>query len=317
MIVLQGVKRAVESLAFHPDGENLVFAGGYDDTVEYWSATTGIKLHEWTGPHGAREVRFHPSGRLLLCSYATSSPRSDEDFIALDTETWDSVAITSPDTPTHIAIAPTGDRLVIHNFGYHARLLGRTITAKGVGRRLWAKNLYTRDRTTEWIVGGLDFFPDGDRFASVEFQRRDDTHSRSDAVLRIRSAATGGIDDQIPCPCEVGFDARVSPDGEWVAFHALTELLFVPTGDPKAVVKLRNPNRKHLTSIAFHPSGRFLATTSNDKTVRLHDRDADWAVTRTFDWKIGALKSVAFSPDGNLAAAGGEKGQIVVWDVDV
>jgi hypothetical protein len=40
-------------------------------------------------------------------------------------------------------------------------------------------------------------------------------------------------------------------------------------------------------------------------------------VTQAFNWEIGRLRSVAFSPDGMLAAAGGDRGKIVVWDVDL
>jgi WD40 repeat protein len=37
---------------------------------------------------------------------------------------------------------------------------------------------------------------------------------------------------------------------------------------------------------------------------------------RKFQWKLGPLRCVAFSPDGTLAAAGSEDGKIVVWDMD-
>jgi hypothetical protein len=37
---------------------------------------------------------------------------------------------------------------------------------------------------------------------------------------------------------------------------------------------------------------------------------------RAYTWKLGKLRSIAFSADGTLAAAGTGKGQ-VVWDVDL
>jgi WD40 repeat protein len=42
-----------------------------------------------------------------------------------------------------------------------------------------------------------------------------------------------------------------------------------------------------------------------------------WNVARTFTWDIGRMRSVAFSPDGALAAAGSDRGKVVVWDVDL
>lgn len=77
-----------------------------------------------------------------------------------------------------------------------------------------------------------------------------------------------------------------------------------------------NDNRKHFTAIAFHPSGRYLAATSNDATVKLYDTDT-WQLAKTFEWNVGRLRSVAFSPDGALAAVGSDTGKIVVWDVDL
>jgi WD40 repeat protein len=108
-----------------------------------------------------------------------------------------------------------------------------------------------------------------------------------------------------------------SPDGRFYVVRSRDQLAIFSTDDfskPLAVVK--NDNRKQFTGIAFHPSGKYLAATSNDETVKVYDT-ATWEVAHTFTWKIGKMKSVAFSPDGALAAAGSDKGQVLVWDVDL
>lgn len=81
-------------------------------------------------------------------------------------------------------------------------------------------------------------------------------------------------------------------------------------------VRVKNDTRQHFTAAAFHPSGRYLFTTSNDATVTVWDTD-DWVRVKRFAWDIGRLRSVAVSADGLLAAAGSDRGRVVVWDVDV
>jgi WD40 repeat protein len=83
---------------------------------------------------------------------------------------------------------------------------------------------------------------------------------------------------------------------------------------PAVVAELRS-GRAYFSGVAFHPSGRSLAATGHDGAVRLYDA-ATWKEAQAYDWGVGKLLCVAFSPDGALGAAGGEGGQVVVWDVE-
>jgi WD40 repeat protein len=109
----------------------------------------------------------------------------------------------------------------------------------------------------------------------------------------------------------------VSPDGGLLAALSGRSVI---VWDMKAVesppIKVTSPGRLAFTGTAFHPSGKYLAVTSNDATVYLYDTRT-WSVLQTFAWEIGRLRCVAFSADGCLAAAGNDRGQIVVWDVDL
>jgi WD40 repeat protein len=106
------------------------------------------------------------------------------------------------------------------------------------------------------------------------------------------------------------------PQDTWLALRSRNAIYLWNANDFAIEPKRIAAGKKELTSLAFHPSGRFLAATSNDETVKLYDTET-WQIAQTFSWKIGRLRSIAFSPDGNLAAAGSDTGKIVVWDVDL
>ena len=106
------------------------------------------------------------------------------------------------------------------------------------------------------------------------------------------------------------------PDGTRLVAVFGYRLVVWDAATGRRVAEPANPDgKRHFTGAAFHPSGRWLVTSGNDAAVRVWDA-ATWRPAQTFTWDVGKVKSVAYSPDGLLAAAGGDKGKIVVWDVD-
>jgi U4/U6 small nuclear ribonucleoprotein PRP4 len=69
-----------------------------------------------------------------------------------------------------------------------------------------------------------------------------------------------------------------------------------------------------LSSIAFHPSGRFVGTTSYDKTWRLWDVESS-ALLLTQEGHAREVYPIAFHPDGSLVATGDLSGIGRVWDL--
>jgi WD40 repeat protein len=81
--------------------------------------------------------------------------------------------------------------------------------------------------------------------------------------------------------------------GEWACFPAPTDV----------------------TAVCFGAAGRRLLISTRSGGVELWDVDGRRQL-RALNGGIGPIASVAFSPDGLTCAAGGEDGQVVVWDVD-
>jgi WD40 repeat protein len=83
---------------------------------------------------------------------------------------------------------------------------------------------------------------------------------------------------------------------------------------PMARPQLLEGHEDRVQALAFSPDGAMLFSGGRDRIVRcwdlasLRERDA-WC------WPIGVVYSLAVAPDGMTAAAGGNAGRTVIWDL--
>nr|WP_235935239.1 WD40 repeat domain-containing protein [Candidatus Laterigemmans baculatus] len=81
-------------------------------------------------------------------------------------------------------------------------------------------------------------------------------------------------------------------------------------------------HQERLTSVAFSPDDRFVATGSIDKTVRVWDLSSKRTPRKGLRREVfvgehlDSVRSVAFSPDGRWLATGDWNGAIRLWDLE-
>ncbi len=172
--------------------------------------------------------------------------------------------------------------------------------------------------TIDLATESLTLSPDGRLLAMLARSALGDRWSSNPRRVEVRDAATAAVLGTGIYPYNIAEPLLFSPDGrQLVGFNDMTLLVWpVPeNGSLGSPLLVRNDSRKHFTALAYHPSDRFLYATSNDETVHVFDTTT-WDRVRRFTWQLGNLKAVTLSPDGTLAAAGGDHGDVIIWDVD-
>jgi WD40 repeat protein len=307
-------------LTFSPDGTAIGLSAArlshYGDEEEatgpeVWDIISGERrpLGE-TGLARTARFCFHPSGQWLL------GPAEGGGLVVYDFATQQSRVTKVESTHvTNVAVTADGSAVVYYHYELNRSNRGyacREWRAEGELPPRWSAPTFL-DPKGDSRTFGFILLADGERILTTE---REGGFAAS-TFLALRSLATG---EKLASANIGSFDhpaiATAPDDSTFVVLSKKVLLMFCEPKLKAPVHTIRSDGKKHFTGIAFHPSGKYLAATSNDETVRLYDT-ATWEVSRTFTWDIGKMRSIAFSKDGTLAAAGSDKGKVVVWDVDL
>ena len=209
---------------------------------------------------------------------------------------------------------------------------GRTLVSGGNDGtlRLWSATtgheLFTVTGHTSEAIGPVAFSPDGKTLASESLL--------PDETIKLLNISTGqeySISSEYPVRTK---GLAFSPDGKILAsgsyqkiylWNAETGVHLSTLGGQmnsgtarKFASKILNipPGEGRtdwIRTLTFSPNGCFLATGSEDKTVRLWDLSKGHEVSfpgRHVDW----VNALSFSSDSRLLASGSEDGQIKLWD---
>ena len=156
--------------------------------------------------------------------------------------------------------------------------------------------------------------PDGKTFLTLDAQQEQVywmSNSQPSQLVRISvwSVKRGELLRSAKIPTGTAPVLAIAPDSRTFVTCHTNALAIRDVEDLEAAPRrVRNDSRAHFNALAFHPSGRYLAATTSDKTVKLFDTTT-WEVARAFTWDIGRLRSITFSPDGRSPRPGATRGR--------
>jgi WD40 repeat protein len=304
MQLLTAGKYNVATLAFAPNGAALIACCNTHKPLLWELPATGspVPLAD-KATYSCESFTFSPDASAV--GWITGNERLEHDR--------------RTGTVRAVALVPENERLCAQDVcGPDGRLVVRTIE-HGSGFRIRAFTPNRRGEWTEaWVIGPTNHggvrmagTARGDRFFTWEVTV---VRGRPTSWLVARSSLTGEALAEVAAPLNYSTGFTVRSDGTAVVAYKDSSLYYWRPGEK--LEKVRTGTLKHYRDLAFHSDGRHLLAGNNDTTARLIDT-ATWQVVRQYTWAIGRLTAVAVSPDGQLAAAGGAKGQVVVWDLDL
>jgi WD40 repeat protein len=299
--VLDG-EHPVAGLAFTSDGTRLVVgrAGGHQFNVyapEVWTLSTGECLR-LPKPDGASELTFrvHPAGRHAFFAYGCA-------LWVVSLENGVSQELPGMGGAEFVAVSPDGKWVVCANAMSDTRHFCG-FRCDPDAEPVWSAGWLVDSHVPYERLAG--FLGTGDRFATVGSRR-----------IVVRETATGEVRDTAKHNVTEMKGLVTSPDGGLLAGRSSTNFYVWDTTTWQKRFQLAWMSRfEGFSKYTFHPTQPILAAIQRGQTlVKYLDVNTGKPIAK-FQWKLGEMREVAFSPDGTLAAAGSASGKIVVWDVD-
>ncbi|KAI0884183.1 vegetative incompatibility protein HET-E-1 [Annulohypoxylon maeteangense] len=355
----------VNSVFFSPDGKILA-SGAMDETIALWDALTGREIKRIDNQSSCvNTATFSPDGSLIATGSVDGMIRLWD--VSNDSEDIRLILDGHSGCVNSVRFSPNGNRIVSGSDDMTIKLWGTTtgteyMTLKGHTKKVMAVAFSldshliasgSEDKTVRiWDAvngtavailrdhtSGLNsvlFSPNGKLLASSSFDdevRLWDTNTW---------ALVGKLDD---------FEEDINPGilpsrqsstistGEMMESvmpskghsSTITRVVFSPdgqwlaSGSEDATIKIWLRKREHhklgghsdrINDLAFSPDSDLIASASADKTVRLWSV-ATGVASHIFEGHSDSVLAVLFSPDGQLVASRSNDTTIILWDPSI
>ncbi|MDE0938169.1 MAG: WD40 repeat domain-containing protein [Mariniblastus sp.] len=286
-MTLFGHTRGVRSVAFSPDGTQIV-SGGYDNKVKLWNGCTGEEID--TLPEQSTyimDIGFGSNQNTIIFADAMHANTAFD--LSTAKVLWNKY--NSSNGGFEIAISPTGDRIA--STGMNEILLIDAKTGKTISKH-----------RTSTSVKKMAFSPDGKRLAA--------TFKSFDKGLTIWDTDTGKTIESLGGQAILAENIAFSPDGSMLATS--------DGGSEITVWSVANYSERWKTGgsskincVGFSPDGRFVVGGCNDGTLQFWDARSG-EKRHTLRGHTGAVLDFDFHPDGTRIATGSSDGTVKVWD---
>ncbi|MFN8413443.1 MAG: PQQ-binding-like beta-propeller repeat protein [Anaerolineales bacterium] len=311
----------INSVSFSSDSKHIA-SGSNDGTVRYWESFTGKEISRMTYIQPVTSVDISPDGKYVISGNMDGTAR------IWDAESGKEIARMSHESPTnYVAFNPDGNYVISESL--NSAVIWRP--AKGVEISNFLHNNKVRS---------VAFSPDGkyvlsgseDSTASIweTTNGKERLHIHLDTPVYAAAfsrngkfVAIGGSFKVLIYQFANGkevfnratdgdvYSVAFSNDSKYVAFVENGSTILIMEADSGKVTSTIQIKSDLVTSVAFSPNGKYLAS-GNDDTATIWDITTSKEILHMDHNDL--VTSVDFSPDGKYLVSGSYDTTVRIWD---